>query len=715
MPRLVTKFKYLKPGAGGKSVGGYARYIATREGVERIDDSHRHAYATQKQQVLIEKILRDFPDTKQSHEYRDYQQERTVGNASEFISTAMEEHLDAVVNTKTYADYIATRPRAERFGSHGLFTDDGVEVQLSEVSKELNAYRGNVYTAILSLKREDAARLGFDHGGRWRDFLRGQTPTLSENLKIPMNHLRWYAAFHNEGHQQLRVAAYCRVSTEEEGQQSSYEAQCTYYTDKIMTNPEWTMAGIFADEGISGTSTKNRDDFNRMIRRCRQKKIDLILTKSISRFARNTLDSLKYIRALKGMGIGIIFEKENINTLETDTELIITFMSAFAQSESESISANVRWGKRQSMKEGKASVNFKKLYGYYLDDEGNPQVNSDQAEAVRSIYDQYLQGASLRMIKLSLEGKAVPNPTGGAKWDISQIRSILGNEKYCGDVLMQKTFTQDCINKKVIKNTGQLPMYLIQNNHPAIVSREIYQAVQAEKTRRSASASPSKRTSSTGRSCYASKFALSERLVCGECGTLYRRCTWKRNGKTRIVWRCVSRLDYGTKYCHQSPTMDEEPLQQTIMAAINSVMDSKGIICSQITEAAVEETGILPNSTMTLGEINRRLEELETEFNILLQQPDSAVKNAARFGGIANEIASLKGQREKIAARLRKDQTVQLHVHTMEAALDGMSHLMQQWDEEMIRQLVHTVKVISADHIKVFLCNGIEIDQTVNP
>ena len=215
MPRLVTKFKYLKPGTGGRSVGGYARYIATREGAERIDDSHRHAPATQKQQALIEKILRDFPDTKQSHEYRDYQQERTVGNALEFISMAMEENLNAVVNTKTYADYIATRPRAERFGSHGLFTDDGVEVQLSEVSKELNAYQGNVYTAILSLKREDAARLGFDHGSRWRDFLRGQTPTLSENLKIPMNHLRWYAAFHNEGHHpHVHLIAYSTVPGE---------------------------------------------------------------------------------------------------------------------------------------------------------------------------------------------------------------------------------------------------------------------------------------------------------------------------------------------------------------------------------------------------------------------------------------------------------------------------------------------------------------------
>ena len=215
MPRLVTKFKYLKPGGGGKSVGGYARYIATREGVERIDDSRRHAPATKKQQTLIEKILRDFPETKGSQEYEDFQGEQTVGNASEFISMAIEENLDALANTKTYADYIATRPRAERFGSHGLFTDDGVQVQLSKVSQELNAYTGNVYTAILSLKREDAARLGFDNGSRWRDFLRGQTQTLSDNLKIPMDHLRWYAAFHNEGHHpHVHLIAYSTVPGE---------------------------------------------------------------------------------------------------------------------------------------------------------------------------------------------------------------------------------------------------------------------------------------------------------------------------------------------------------------------------------------------------------------------------------------------------------------------------------------------------------------------
>lgn len=514
---------------------------------------------------------------------------------------------------------------------------------------------------------------------------------------------------------QLRVAAYCRVSTEEEEQQSSYEAQCTYYTDKIMTNPEWTMAGIFADEGITGTSTKKRDDFNRMIRKCRQKKIDLILTKSMSRFARNTLDSLKYIRALKELGIGIIFEKENINTLEMDTELIITFMSAFAQSESESISANVRWGKRQAMKEGKTSVNFRKLYGYYLDSEGNPRVDSDIAEVIRGIYNRYLQGASLRMIRQELEAEGIPNPAGREKWGIDQIRNILSNEKYCGDVLMQKTFIQDCISKKVVKNTGQLPMYLIQNNHTAIVSREVYQAVQAEKARRSATASPSTKTSSTGRTCYASKFALSERLVCGECGTLYRRCTWKRNGKTRIVWRCVSRLDYGTKYCHQSPTMDEEPLQRAIMVAISSVMAPKEKINELITDAALEETGKFPNSTMTLGDINRRLEELEVEFDTLFNQSGSIDKNTIRFSQIANEMASLKEQREKISVQLRNNEAAQGHVHTIAAVLDQEDHRITQWDEEMIRQLVHTVKVISASQIRVYLNDGTEIEQEVSP
>ncbi len=197
MAKLVTKFKFIKP---GKKVGGYVKYIATREGVDKIDDSKKHLPASKKQKDLTLKILRDFPDTKDMHEYDDYRRTMTVADASEFITRALEDNAQEMMTGKTYADYIATRPRAQRFGSHGLFTDDGVTVNLSKVSEELNQHQGNVWTAILSLRREDAERLGFDDGYRWRDMLRTQTAALSENLKIPMENLRWFAAFHDESH-----------------------------------------------------------------------------------------------------------------------------------------------------------------------------------------------------------------------------------------------------------------------------------------------------------------------------------------------------------------------------------------------------------------------------------------------------------------------------------------------------------------------------------
>ena len=238
----------------------------------------------------------------------------------------------------------------------------------------------------------------------------------------------------------LRVAAYCRVSTDSEEQLTSYQNQLSYYTEKIMKEPNWTMAGVFADEGITGTSARKRPEFLKMIRMCKQKKIDIVLTKSISRFARNTVDCLNYIRALRELGIAVIFEKENINTLEADSEILITMLGAFAQAESESISANVRWGKRQAMREGKTIIQYNRLYAYKKGEDGKPKIIPEQAEVVRSIYDQYLSGASLRMIKDRLEMGQIPNVTGGSQWTITAIRSILTNEKYCGDVLLQKTY-----------------------------------------------------------------------------------------------------------------------------------------------------------------------------------------------------------------------------------------------------------------------------------
>ena len=528
---------------------------------------------------------------------------------------------------------------------------------------------------------------------------------------IPANPMLQQAAVKR----QLNVAAYCRVSTEEEEQQSSYEAQCSYYTDKIMGNPEWNMAGIYADEGISGTSTKKRESFNRMIRKCRQKKIDLILTKSISRFARNTLDCLRYVRALKEMGIGVWFEKENINTLDMDTELILTFMGAFAQSESESISANVKWGKRQAMKSGKTSVNFKRLYGYYLDKDNQPCIDEEKAAVIRDIFSQYLMGASLRMIKDDLESRGIPNQSGEVKWSISTVKAILCNEKYCGDVLMQKTFIQDCLNKKVVKNTGQLPMYLVENNHPAIISRERFRAVQAEMARRSAAESPSSKMASTGRASYASKYALSERLVCGECGTLYRRCTWTVRGQKKIVWRCVSRLDYGKKYCKESPTMEESMLQEAIMAAINSVISPKVVLADQLSDAMQQELLAMPGSTMTLGEVKRRLEEREAEFGQLLAVASDGGTEAylSRFSTLSSEITELKRQQEELASLLRTNSRANLRLHRAVNAMEQLDHHLTEWDEQMIRQIIHTVKVISAERIKVILTDGTEIFQEV--
>lgn len=515
---------------------------------------------------------------------------------------------------------------------------------------------------------------------------------------------------------QLRVAAYCRVSTDEEEQLTSYAAQQTYYTDKIMANKNWTMAGIFADEGITGTSARKRPEFLRMIRLCKQKKIDIILTKSISRFARNTVDCLNYIRALRELGIAVIFEKENINTLESDSEILITMLGAFAQAESESISANVRWGKRQAMREGKTIIQYKRLYAYEKGEDDKPKIIPEQAGVVRSIYDQYLTGASLRMIKDRLEAERIPNVAEGAQWTISAIRNILTNEKYCGDVLLQKTYISDCISKKVIRNTGQLPMYLIENHHEAIIDRKTFDAVQAEMARRNAGRSPSKKTAPTGKSAYTSKYALSERLVCGECGTLYRRCTWAKRGRKRVVWRCVSRLDYGTKYCHDSPTLDEAPLQRAILAAINSAMSRKSALILQITSAMELELAPIPGESMSLADIERRLEELSSQTRSLVAkaaQAEDASDYTAPLRAIMDEAAALKERRAIIKEQRETNSQTVRRIEDAADALEQASAHITQWDEPLIRQLVDTVKVVSAEKIIIYLRGGIEIEQEI--
>lgn len=514
---------------------------------------------------------------------------------------------------------------------------------------------------------------------------------------------------------QLRVAAYCRVSTDSEEQMTSYEAQKTYYTDKIMQNPQWSMAGIFADEGITGTSAEKRPEFLRMIRLCRKRKIDLILVKSISRFARNTVDCLHYIRALKELGIAVIFEKENINTLDSEGEMLITLLGAFAQAESESISQNVRWGIRQAMREGRVSLRCKHLYGFTEDENGQPQILPDEAEVVRRIYKSFLRGQSIRMIKGWLDAEGIA-PRKGKEWSLSSIENILKNEKYCGDVLLQKTFISDCISRKVIKNVGQLPMYLIENHHEGIVSRETYQAVQAEFARRGSRRSPNKRAAATGLSSYTSRYALSDRLVCGECGTLYRRCTWVRKGGKKIVWRCSSRLDYGSRYCKHSPTMEEGALQRAIMAAVNSMMEDKTRLVAAISDAI--RSGLAPDATgsLTPAAIDEELTRLDQEFQELLQyaaENGGYMDYAEKFKAISERMGALREQKALILEAQQADLAVNGRIQQAEELLNSASPEITEWDEELIRQAVETVKVLSDHEILVCLRGGIEIRQEV--
>lgn len=317
--------------------------------------------------------------------------------------------------------------------------------------------------------------------------------------------------------------------------------------------------------------------------------------------------------------------------------------------------------------------------------------------------------------KERLEAEHILNASGKQEWSLSVIRSILTNEKYYGDVLQQKTFTQDCISKKKVRNTGQLPMYLVTNNHQGIIDRQTFDAVQVEMARRGACKSPSRKNAPTGLSAYKSRYALSERLVCGECGTLYRRCTWSKRGKKKVVWRCVSRLDYGTKYCHKSPTLEEGSLQRTILAAISSVMSQKETIISRITGAMEQTLAPIPGETMSLSEIEQRLAEIDEEVRrVVAQTAEQGLSICAdHMKALTDECAELKKQRSRIQEQRTNNSALMKRVDDVASTLRQTSPTITEWDESLIRQLVDTVKVVSAEKIIVYLQGGTQVEQNM--
>lgn len=514
----------------------------------------------------------------------------------------------------------------------------------------------------------------------------------------------------------LRVAAYCRVSTNSEEQLTSYENQLAYYTEKIMNNPGWTMVKVFADEGKTGTSTCKRKEFLQMIRMCRQGKIDMILAKSVSRFARNTVDTLNYTRELRGLGIPVIFEEQNINSIYPESEFLITIHGAFAQAESENISANVRWGKRRSMKAGHVTMQYKWMLGYEKGPDGKPVINEEQAEIVRFIYQQYLAGDTLRAIKSKLESQGAVNAIGKQDWTIKNLLSILTNEKYSGDALLQKTFIQDCISKKSIKNNGQFTKYLIQDHHEGIVSREVFYAVQAEIARRRAQSGGTSKSAPTGRSKYSGKYILTNLMFCGHCGTGYRRCVWNKGGVKRAVWRCGSRLDYGAKYCKHSETLEEAPLQQAILKAINSVMDSRDTLENHLMGAMEQELVPISGEGLSLADIDRMLEDLEKQFNTLLTEASVAGGTedyTERFRMISNTMAELKERKERIKQIYQENELVSQRLQAASIAMSAHSAELTEWDQSVVYQLLEKVTVLTKNRIRVTLRDGTEVEQEI--
>ncbi len=503
----------------------------------------------------------------------------------------------------------------------------------------------------------------------------------------------------------LRVAAYCRVSTQLEQQESSFEAQKNYYTEKITNNPNWKLAGIYADDGISGTDMKKRDEFNRLLQDCEAGKIDMILTKSISRFARNTVDTLNTLRILRKKGVTVFFEKEHIDTHADNGEMIITVLSGLAQEESFNLSENTRWGIIRKFENGTIMLNHNRFMGYTKGKDGELAIVPEEAETVRLIFRMYLEGTSIAGIKRHLEKEGILTVTGRKIWNEGTISKMLSNEKYMGDALLQKSYTADFLTKTRKKNNGEMRQYYITDNHEGIVAKEIYYAVQQEKQRRAERRKPAvTRRAKEKKKGYSSKYILSNLLVCGECGQPYRRITWTRNGVKRIVWRCSNRVEHGTEYCKNSPTLDEEALQRAVMRTVgNVVRDSEfgSVMQNNVTLVIGQYADSIQSEN---NETDEKIAGLEREMLQMVKETPDFNDGAflEKYRTLGGEIQKLK-QKKISEANVRK-----LPVPSeIGEKIESMDRNEIAFDPVLVGQLIEKIVVRNARRIEVVFKSGL--------
>ena len=406
-----------------------------------------------------------------------------------------------------------------------------------------------------------------------------------------------------------RTAGYARVSTDSDEQFTSYEAQIDYYTKFIQARDDWEFVKVYTDEGISATNTKHRDGFKQMVRDALNGKIDLIVTKSVSRFARNTVDSLTTVRKLKEHGTEIYFEKENIYTFDSKGELLITIMSSLAQEESRSISENVTWGQRKRFADGKVSMPYKQFLGYEKGDDGTPVVNEEEAVIVRLIYRLFLEGKTPAGICRYLDAQGVPTPSGKQKWSQTTVNSMLSNEKYKGDALLQKRFTVDFLMKKMKTNEGEVPQYYVEHSHEAIISPVEWDMVQAEIARRK----------TLGRA-YSGNSIFSSKLVCGDCGGFFGQKVWHSTDAYRkVIWRCNSKFK-GENKC-ATPHLDVETIQQKFLIAYNRLMENR--------DGIVSDCELMRRTLSDCTALDTEIDRLTEEIEVVAEMVKACVKENA--------------------------------------------------------------------------------------
>ena len=512
-----------------------------------------------------------------------------------------------------------------------------------------------------------------------------------------------FAVFSSE-QRKKRVAAYARVSTEQDEQQSSYEAQVDFYTRHIKNNPEWEFVEVYTDEGISGTSTKKREGFNRMIADALDGKIDLILTKSISLFARNTVDSLTAIRKLKEKGVEVYFEKENIHTMDAKGELMITIMSSLAQEESRSISENVRWGKRKSMADGKFSLAYSRFLGYEKGGDGTLRIVEEEAEIIRKIYSLYLGGQTVRTIADYLTGQGIPTPSGKKRWSVSTIMSILQNEKYKGDALLQKTYTADFLTKKVKKNHGEIQQYYVENSHPAIIDPDTFALVQNEIAERRRSRRQMHRSS-----------LFTAKLICGDCGGSYGRKVLQSNTQYRHhVWRCNQKYK-GDTVC-ATPSLREDEIKECFVAAFNQLLGDKEQYIARFEE-------LLPIITDT-AESEQHLAELQSGHDAKMQllkgyieenkhQVQDQAEYTERYNALHDECQQLEAQIARLESKIHARQSKKEEIRRWLDKLRQCGDILIEFDPDLWNSTVETVTVGKDKLLTFRFKDGTEIPVTI--